>query len=474
MPDHNEHAAHDQGAHGHGHHGHGARAAHIPVAHVAPADWQSAYVRAYEAAQPEPGRAVVSVELEAREVDWEFRPGRATRAWGFNGQVPGPTIEAEVGDVLQVRLTNRLGEPTAVHWHGLRVPAAMDGTEMVQLPVAPGETFTYRFTLPDAGTFWYHPHVHETVQLERGLYGAIIVRGRDEPRLDAERVLVLDDVQLDRRGQIKPPGWWVQSHNGREGSTRLLNGRNEPELTISGGQVERWRIVNAASARYVRLSIGGRPFRILGTDGGLITSPFTTSEVVLAPADRIDLAVGPFAEEEALKIESLRYSRGKLGFRIPRRETFATLRVGPTAPSRAVIPEVLRDIEPIVTGPVKPTREVRLGWKLSLEHGVDFTINKDSHHRAEPCRVGELQVWDIVNASPVHHPFHLHGFFFQVLEVNGKVPEFLSWEDTVNIPARGRVRIAWVPDDRPGSWMYHCHILEHHAAGMMAHFDVVR
>jgi FtsP/CotA-like multicopper oxidase with cupredoxin domain len=312
------------------------------------------------------------------------------------------------------------------------------------------------------------------VQLERGLYGAIIVRGRDEPRLDAERVLVLDDVQLDRRGQIKPPGWWVQSHNGREGSTRLLNGRNEPELTISGGQVERWRIVNAASARYVRLSIGGRPFRILGTDGGLITSPFTTSEVVLAPADRIDLAVGPFAEEEALKIESLRYSRGKLGFRIPRRETFATLRVGPTAPSRAVIPEVLRDIEPIVTGPVKPTREVRLGWKLSLEHGVDFTINKDSHHRAEPCRVGELQVWDIVNASPVHHPFHLHGFFFQVLEVNGKVPEFLSWEDTVNIPARGRVRIAWVPDDRPGSWMYHCHILEHHAAGMMAHFDVVR
>jgi FtsP/CotA-like multicopper oxidase with cupredoxin domain len=138
MPDHNEHAAHDQGAHGHGHHGHGARAAHIPVAHVAPADWQSAYVRAYEAAQPEPGRAVVSVELEAREVDWEFRPGRATRAWGFNGQVPGPTIEAEVGDVLQVRLTNRLGEPTAVHWHGLRVPAAMDGTEMVQLPVAPG------------------------------------------------------------------------------------------------------------------------------------------------------------------------------------------------------------------------------------------------------------------------------------------------------------------------------------------------
>jgi FtsP/CotA-like multicopper oxidase with cupredoxin domain len=474
MPDPNEHAAHDRAAHGHGHHGQSARGAHGPVAHVTPADWQADYTRAYEAAQPEPGRTVVSVELEPREADWEFIPGRSTRAWGFNGQVPGPTIEAHVGDVLQVRLTNRLGEPTAVHWHGLRVPAAMDGTEMVQRPVAPGEMFTYRFTLPDAGTFWYHPHVHETVQLERGLYGAIVVRGPDEPRLDVERVLVLDDVQLDRAGQIKPPGWWLESHNGREGSTRLLNGRKEPELTMAGGHVERWRIVNASSARYVRLSIGGRPFRILGTDGGLIGSPFTTTEVLLVPADRVDLAVGPFAEGETLQVESLGYSRGKLGLGTPKRETFATLRVGPAAPSRAEIPEVLRHIEPMVTGRIEPTREVRLGWKLSLEHGVDFTINKESHHRAEPCKVGELQVWDIVNGSAVHHPFHLHGFFFQVLEVNGKPPEFLSWEDTVNIPARGRVRIAWVPDDRTGSWMYHCHILEHHAAGMMAHFDVVR
>lgn len=471
MPDHNEHAAHDQNAHAHGH---GSRGAHGPVAHVAPASWRADYLRAYEAAQPEPGGTVVSVDLEAREIDWEFRSGRSTRAWGFNGQVPGPTIEAQVGDVLQVRLTNRLGEPTAIHWHGLRVPAAMDGTEMVQRPVAPGETFTYRFTLPDAGTFWYHPHVHETVQLERGLYGAIVVRGRDEPRLDAERVLVLDDVQLDRKGRIKPPGGWVEWHNGREGNTTLLNGRNEPELTIAGGQVERWRIVNAASARYVRLSIGGRPFRILGTDGGLITSPVTTTEVVLAPADRVELAVGPFADGETLEIAALPYSRGKLGLWTARRETFARVRVGPTSPSRAVIPEALRDIAPIVTGPVEPTRELRLGWKLSLAHGVDFTINEESHHRAQPCKVGELQVWDLVNTSPVHHPFHLHGFFFQVLEVNGKPPEFLSWEDTVDVPPRGRVRIAWIPDDRQGSWMFHCHILEHHAAGMMAHFDVVR
>ncbi|HET8538828.1 MAG TPA: multicopper oxidase family protein [Anaeromyxobacter sp.] len=472
MADHNEHLTGDHGEH-HAH-GPGARAGHGPAAHVAPAGWRDAYVRAFAAAQPQPGRIIVDAELEARDFDWEFTPGLTTRAWGFNGAVPGPTIEARVGDVLQVRLTNRLREPTAVHWHGLRVPAAMDGTEMVQRPVAPGETFTYRFSLPDAGTFWYHPHVNETVQLERGLYGAIVVRGPDEPRLDAERVLVLDDVRLDRKGAIKPPGGWIDWHNGREGNTRLVNGRREPELTMAAGQVERWRIVNAASARYVRLSIGGHPFRILGTDGGLLPAPVVANEIVLAPADRVDLAVGPFAEGERVRVESLRFVRGKMAFRLPRREVFATVRVGPAAPSRADIPDVLRRIEPIVTGPVEPTREVRLGWKTSLAHGVDFTVGGESHHRAEPCRVGELQVWDVVNGTPMHHPFHLHGFFFQVLEVNGRPPAFLSWEDTVDVPARGRVRIAWVPDDRPGSWMFHCHILEHHAAGMMAHFEVVR
>ena len=130
---------------------------------------EEAYAQAYEAAQPDPGRTVVPIELEAREVQWEFVQGRQSLAWGFAGTVPGPTIEARVGDVLEIRLTNHLPEPTVVHWHGLRIPAAMDGTDMVQRPIAPGKTFTYRFKLPDAGTFWYHSHFNATVQLERGL-----------------------------------------------------------------------------------------------------------------------------------------------------------------------------------------------------------------------------------------------------------------------------------------------------------------
>ncbi|HET8713439.1 MAG TPA: multicopper oxidase family protein [Gemmatimonadales bacterium] len=463
--------AHDD-PHGHHHHGHqhGHRH-HGEVEHKPAADAEVAYQQAYAAAQPDPGRDVIPVELEAREIEWSFTPGATVRAWGYNGQIPGPVIEGRVGDVLEVRFTNRLKESTNIHWHGLRVPAAMDGTEMVQQLVAPGATFVYRFRLPDAGTFWYHPHSNETVQLEMGLYGALIVRGDDEPQLDAERVLVLDDVRLDATGQIAKLGGFVEHHDGREGDTRLVNGRAEPVLEIAAGQVERWRLINASSARYIRLSIGGTPFKLIGTDGGLIEAPLPMTEILVATADRVEIAVGPFEEGQELAIEALQYKR--MTIRQRKTERFATLRVGPAKPSRAVLPSRLRRIEPLAPPDAAPNRKVTLGVKPSLRRIFDFVINKQRHHQDEPVKAGELQVWDIKNGTLMDHPFHLHGFFFQVLSVNGTPPPFRSWEDVVNVPPRATVRIAWMPDDRPGSWMYHCHILEHHASGMMGHFDVV-
>jgi FtsP/CotA-like multicopper oxidase with cupredoxin domain len=418
------------------------------------------------------GREVV-FELEARAGDWrigeQFRP---LDGWMYNGDVPGPVLEARVGDTLVVRLTNRLDEPTTIHWHGLRLPPAMDGTEDVQRPVAPGETFEYRFGLPDAGTFWYHPHANEVVQLERGLYGVLVVRGDDEPVVDAERVLAFDDVRLDRRGRIAKPGRFIEKHNGREGPVLLLNGRVQPDITVAAGQLERWRLVNVANARYVRFSIGGAPFRIIGSDGGLIEEPVIATELLLTPGDRADIVVGPFAEGTALPVQSLPYNRG-LG--LPKlAAAFGTLRAGAARPSRAHVPARLREIAPLAAADAAPTREVRLGGRTSLRNFVEFTIDGETHHHGEPVKVGELQVWEVVNETPIDHPFHLHGFFFQVLGVNGTAPAYRSLEDTVNVPAKGRVRIAWLPDDRPGAWMAHCHILEHHAAGMMTHFRVVR
>jgi FtsP/CotA-like multicopper oxidase with cupredoxin domain len=418
------------------------------------------------------GGSVVRYRLEAGEVDWEIAPGRTVRGYGFNGQVPGPILEAQQGVPLEIEFTNRLPEPTVIHWHGLRIPAALDGTEVVQRPVQPGETFTYRFTPPDAGTFWYHPHANETEQLEKGLYGALIVRAADELALDGEKILVFDDLRVDKSGQIAKFGGLMDRHNGREGNVRLINGTSEPVFAIAAGQIERWRIVNASSARYVRLSLGGLPFQIIGTDGGFIEAPVTAEEVLLPPADRVELAVGPFEKEgDVWGIDDLPYYRGtgKKGV-----ERFGTIRIAKRLASTARIPPRLREIAPLVSETASVTRTVKLGFKMSLRRGFDFVIDGERHHHDEPVNVGELQVWDVVNTTQIDHPFHLHGFFFQVLEIDGKKPAWRSLEDVINVPAKATVRIAWYPDDRPGMWMYHCHILEHHAAGMMAHFEVKR
>jgi FtsP/CotA-like multicopper oxidase with cupredoxin domain len=252
----------------------------------------------------------------------------------------------------------------------------------------------------------------------------------------------------------------------------LVNGQATPVLAMAAGQMERWRIVNAASARYMRLSIGGRSFTLLASDGGLLGTPVEANEVLLPPGDRADIAVGPFEEGTTVEVESLRYVRRTIAR--SRTKRVATVRVGATQPSRASIPATLRRIEPLVTGPVAANREVHFGVRPSLSAGFKFVVNGEVHHRDQPVHVGELQVWDVVNDTLMDHPFHLHGFFFQVVSVNGEPPAHLSWEDTINLPPRSRTRIAWLPDDRPGEWMYHCHILEHHDAGMMGQFVIVR
>jgi FtsP/CotA-like multicopper oxidase with cupredoxin domain len=404
---------------------------------------------------------VVSIELDAQDVPWEFAPGRAIPGFAYNGVVPGPAIEANAGDTIEVRLKNSLPQATTIHWHGIRLPADMDGTGAVQQAVEPGETFTYRFVVPDAGTFWYHSHHNETEQIERGLYGPLIVRGEGEPKLDRERVLLLDDLKLDAEGNVSPFGEPHEHHAGREGEIRLLNGRQEPDVEIAGGQVERWRIVNAANTKYVRLSIGGRPFSIIGTDGGLLSEPREATEVLVTPGERVELAVGPFDEGEEIMIEALPYDRGQGE---SKRQRFATVRVGASAPSRVTAPGSSTRIEPLASADTESTRTIDM---KALMHGGHA-------QRDDPVRVGELQIWELVNETGSDHPFHLHGFFFQVLDVDGEPPPVVSWEDTVNVPKKSRLRIAWVPDDRPGQWMYHCHILEHHAMGMMAHFEVVR
>jgi FtsP/CotA-like multicopper oxidase with cupredoxin domain len=413
--------------------------------------------------------------LTASEFNWQIAEGKTIKAWGFNEQLPGPVIRAKKGDEVIIHFKNNLSEPSVIHWHGIRLPASMDGTDEVQKPVGPGEVFEYRFLVPDAGTFWYHSHANETEQMEKGMYGALVVEGDEGPQVDSEKIFMIDDMKLTKDYAFKKPGWFlpafVERHDGRQGDTLLINGKEKPVIRMYAGQVERWRFINASSARYFILHLGGRPFKIIATDGGLISTPETVTELMLTPGERVDILAGPFNEAETFLIESLPYNRTTMVK--AKRSSFATVKVGNRKPSIAATPEKLRTLEPLAQQDAPVTRRIKFSVGPSLKNGLNFLVNDHVHTVDKPVNIGELQVWEVSNTSLMDHPFHLHGFFFQVIEENGKAPAQITWKDTVNLKPRSKVKIAWMPDDRPGKWMYHCHILEHHAAGMMAHFEVV-
>jgi FtsP/CotA-like multicopper oxidase with cupredoxin domain len=419
--------------------------------------------------------ATRSYQLTASEFDWEISDNKTIRAWGFNNTLPGPVLKAIKGDMISVKVKNDLSEPTMIHWHGVRLPASMDGTGEVQAPIQPGEEFEYRFVVPDAGTFWYHSHKNETEQMERGMYGALIVEDEGDPVMDADRVFMVDDMKLTKDNQFWRGGFFgrfAERHDGREGDTLLINGRENQVVHMHAGQMERWRFINASSARYFRLYLGGKPFKVISSDGGLLEKPREVTEILLTPGERADIAAGPYNEGEMFLIESLPYNR--MTFLKAKRQKFGTIKIGSSRVSVARIPEKLRTIQPLAFQDATVTRKVKLSVGPSIKNGLEFLVNNEVHAMDEPVRVGELQVWEVSNTSMMDHPFHLHGFFFQVLEVNGKTPEYLAWKDTVNLTPRTKIKIAWMPDNRPGKWMYHCHILEHHEAGMSAHFEVVQ
>jgi len=361
-----------------------------------------------------------------------------------------------------------------IHWHGIRLPAAMDGTGEVQKPILPGESFEYRFIVPDAGTFWYHSHQNETVQMERGMYGGIVIEDDTDPVLDNERVLIVDDMKLTSKNEFTKSGVvgrWIERHDGREGSTNLMNGKEALAIRMFAGQSERWRIINAASARYFTLSLGGKPFKVIATDGGLLEYPRTENELLITPGERFDIVVGPFEEGEVFSIDSLPYNR--VTMLKAKLQPYATVQIMERRATIALVPEKLAEIKSLAPQNAEASRKVKLSVDPSLAHVIDFTVNGQMHGMDKPVMVGELQVWEISNTSLMDHPFHLHGFFFQVLEENGKAPEYKAWKDTYNLKPRSTIKIAWMPDNRPGRWMYHCHIIEHHASGIMANFEVI-
>lgn len=422
-------------------------------------------------------------QLTAAPAALSLIAGKHTQAWCYAGKLPGPLIDVYEGDTVDIAFVNQLPQPTTVHWHGVTVPNDQDGGPM-QL-VAAGGKQTYRFALPkgSAGTYWYHPHPHHMTaeQVYRGLAGTFIVRAKDDPLASLpETHLMFSDLKLDVDGAIAPNDMmdWM---NGREGQFVLINGQRRPSITVHAPQ--RWRLWNACSARY--LNLAGVPMVLVGTDGGLLTQPQPIDTLLLAPGERAEVVVIPPPGMHQVTLKALAYERGKMsmGGKTGNAEKDVNLAdVALMGHGTYSVPSHLRTIEPL--GEPAVTRQVlfteimdmdamRMNPETGRPEGMAFLINGQAfdHNRADfTGKVGDVELWEVINASDMDHPFHIHGTQFQVVnrQTGFEVtPEpFLAWRDTVNVKPGQAVRLK-VRFDLPGDWMFHCHILEHEDLGMM-------
>jgi FtsP/CotA-like multicopper oxidase with cupredoxin domain len=420
---------------------------------------------------PDPN--VLEIELTARIADVELVPGFKTPAWTYNGTVPGPMIRAKLGDRVIVHFKNELPEPTTIHWHGLRVPNDMDGAPGVtQPPIESGGEFRYEFELRDAGTYWYHPHTSSSAQVGRGLYGAFVVDDPADPKaFGDDLVLLMSDMGLNERGELLPAdsGGNFGDLFGREGAVLLVNGKVQPTLKVRNGKQQRWRIINATRARYYNIRLRDHRFVRLGGDNGLAARSEDIYNLIVTPGERADAVFTPADAPGTTNVLSWVPTERGYGSTFNRASepllTIETVADAPVTPEP--IPTELRDIERI---DVAGARERTLDLTIAISSTVEMGVNGVPYWNAKPIEaaIGDTEIWRIVNNTDFSHPFHLHGYFFQVLD-DSRVPE---WKDTVNVPTKSELTIAVRFDERPGAWMYHCHILDHADAGMMGHLVV--
>jgi FtsP/CotA-like multicopper oxidase with cupredoxin domain len=422
-----------------------------------------------------PDPDVVEVEFDAHLADIEFLPGLPSPAWTYGGTVPGPLIRAKVGDRIVIHFTNRLPEATSIHWHGMRVPNGMDGVPGVtQDPVAPGESFRYEFVARDAGTFWYHPHINSAAQVGWGMYGAVVVEDpADSEVFGDDLVLLLSDISLTDVGEFLPPdnGGEFGDLFGREGSVLLVNGRVMPTLKARVGKPQRWRVINAARARYYNIRMPGHRLTRLGGDNGFAERSEETYSVVIVPGERADIVFTPGGKPGSTDtLEWVPVDRGFSSTFNRAREDMLNIEVVDLPPVEpAPVPVDLREIEPIeLDGAIEHTLDMTID--TNFQNQVVMGINGIPYWDVVPieAKTGQTHIWHLTNATSFAHPFHLHGYFFQLMD-DTRIPE---WKDTVDLPAESELSIAVKFDERPGIWMYHCHILDHAESGMMGQVRV--
>ena len=462
-------------------------------ARAALSDYASSYRSVTPRANAQAPGVPQHVNFLARQRSFSLMNGtvKSDNFWTFTDELL-PVIRVPQHTPLSVTLKNELAEHTAIHWHGIRLPNAMDGVPYVtQPPIEPGEQFTYEFSPPDTGSFFFHPHCNTVEQLGRGLFGALIVTGDETEAYDDEILCVVRDWRIDQAGDLLPLGTDEgASRSGTFGNLRTTNLAQSPAYTtVAQGDV-RLRLMNLDNTRVMEVGIEGAEAAIIAIDGNPV-SPFPLSSWRMGPAMRIDIVmrmpsqgkVGlyDFFSAEPVLLAAFNASgapRRKKAFDpaplyksdipVPDLATAKNLRFNFSASAQT------QELQDYIAGGVPWADD------LCLTDKTFWAINKtawpqDGHQNAPAplatLRRGESCVMEFVNQTPHMHPIHMHGHTFKYLSSN-KRPLPPHHADTILLTPKERVKVAFVADN-PGDWMFHCHIIEHQDTGMMGMIRVV-
>lgn len=421
-----------------------------------------------------PSGNVHEVTLEAKESAIEIIEGYKTNVWSYNEQVPGPEIRITKGDTIKLTLVNNLLDETTIHWHGVRVPNEMDGVPHVtQDPVQPGETFVYEFTPKDAGTYWFHPHVRGSEQLERGLYGTLIVEDPDEHNLfSSDNVLVLDDWRLTEDAQVNPNFLLPHdvTHDGRWGNVITINGDVNPEYAFKPGERIRLRLVNTSNARIYKLFLGNLNAQVIAFDGLPVAKTFSAEGFELAPGNRIDLDITLPNSEGTYSVLDV--------FTGYQNELFTIKTKGePISASKEKTKTIsIPDVSSALTAETDMNYVLNGGMgsmMMGRGNSGTWTINGEVYPNITQAVFDKNALYKVsfINESVGIHPMHFHGLFFKVLARDGKEVNEPYMQDTVLVHPEETVDVLMMPKDS-GTWAMHCHIQEHADAVMMTLFEV--
>ena len=409
--------------------------------------------------------------------------------------MPGPLIRLKQSEFLSVDFRNELTEGSAIHWHGVRIDNAMDGTMgLTQDSVLPGENFHYQFTVPDAGTFWYHAHQRSSEQVGRGLYGILIVDEPSSPDIDDDILLVFDDWRLDQRGLIEPSFGKLHdiAHAGRIGNRLTVNGRDSETIRVREGDRLRLRLVNTANSLVMPLALPAWDTWVIALDGMPVQEPLRVeSEISLAPGQRADLMVDVSAvpgtessinflhHDLSIPLAYFAFAKGRGSPIHP--EPPQALPPNPVSPASSVPDDsylmvmkggAMGDMtQAEFQGEIQDIRALAgMGKVWSLNDLVD---KPDTPILTAPRGSTQEIVFENHTAWP--HAMHLHGHH---VEVSREMAGFHAsgvdtvLRDTILVPAGESVQARFVAEN-PGKWLLHCHMLEHQSGGMTTWLEVV-